>query len=143
MRQVCFGPGPVDFRIPGQRLDNSKKLQNVLLVSGTRPEIIKLAPLYHALKATDWACVKWLHTGQHDEMASQILGCFDIAPDIALKRAGSSLLEFSIGCRQQLDDVMSLQEWSLLIVQGDTSRPPTRQLQGLPHLSFRRAALPG
>lgn len=93
---------------------------NILLVSGTRPEIIKLAPLYHLLKATGWACVKWLHTGQHDEMASQILACFDITPDIALKRAGSSLLEFSIGCRQQLDDVMGLQEWSLVIVQGDT-----------------------
>ena len=95
-------------------------MQNILLVSGTRPEIIKLAPVYHALCDAGWARVQWLHTGQHDEMAKQILGCFDVVPDITLKRVGTSLLEFSTGCRQQLDAVMTGQEWSLVIVQGDT-----------------------
>ncbi|MES2402156.1 MAG: UDP-N-acetylglucosamine 2-epimerase (non-hydrolyzing) [Pseudomonadota bacterium] len=95
-------------------------MNNILLVSGTRPEIIKLAPVYHALKAAGWAKVQWLHTGQHEDMATQILGCFDISPDITLERAGSSLLEFSTGCRQQLDAVMTAQKWSLVMVQGDT-----------------------
>ena len=95
-------------------------MQNILLVSGTRPEIIKLAPVYHALRQARWARVQWLHTGQHDEMARQIMDCFDITPDITLDRAGSSLLEFSVGCRQQLDAVMAAQDWSLVMVQGDT-----------------------
>jgi UDP-N-acetylglucosamine 2-epimerase (non-hydrolysing) len=95
-------------------------MQNILIVCGTRPEIIKLAPLYHALRESGWARVQWLHTGQHEEMASQILACFDVVPDITLKRAGSSLLAFSTGCRQQLDEVMTRQDWSLVIVQGDT-----------------------
>lgn len=95
-------------------------MQNVLIVSGTRPEIIKLAPLYHALQATSWANVQWLHTGQHEEMARQILACFDVVPDITLHRSGSSLLEFSTGCRQQLEAVMTQQLWSLVVVQGDT-----------------------
>lgn len=95
-------------------------LQNILIVSGTRPEIIKLAPVYHALKNSGWANPRWLHTGQHSDMASQILACFDIAPDIALQRQGSSLLDFSIGCRQQLDAVMTSNKWSLVIAQGDT-----------------------
>ena len=95
-------------------------LSDVLLVSGTRPEIIKLAPVYHALRESSWARVQWLHTGQHDEMARQILACFDVEPDITLKRSGSSLLEFSTGCRQQLEAVMLRQPWSLVIVQGDT-----------------------
>lgn len=92
----------------------------ILIVSGTRPEIIKLAPLYHALRETPWADVHWLHTGQHADMASQILACFDITPDIALTRQGSSLLEFSTGCRTQLETVMAQQPWALVIVQGDT-----------------------
>ncbi len=92
----------------------------ILIVSGTRPEIIKLAPVYHALCEADWARVRWLHTGQHDEMAQQILACFDIAPDITLKRIGTSLIEFSTGCRQQLDVVLKQQPWSLVMVQGDT-----------------------
>lgn len=95
-------------------------LRDVLLVSGTRPEIIKLAPVYHALRESSWARVQWLHTGQHDEMARQILACFDVEPDITLQRSGSSLLEFSTGCRQQLEAVMLRQDWSLVIVQGDT-----------------------
>jgi UDP-N-acetylglucosamine 2-epimerase (non-hydrolysing) len=95
-------------------------MQNILLVSGTRPEIIKLAPVYHALRAAPWARVQWLHTGQHTDMAGPMLECFDITPDIALKRTGHSLLDFSTGCRHQLDAVMASQDWSLVIVQGDT-----------------------
>lgn len=95
-------------------------MHNVLLISGTRPEIIKLAPLYHALDETTWARVRWLHTGQHDEMAKQILNCFDVVPDITLTRAGSSLLEFSTGCRVQLEAVMASRKWSMVVVQGDT-----------------------
>ena len=97
-----------------------KAIHNILLVSGTRPEIIKLAPVYHALRQAPWARVQWLHTGQHADMASQILACFDVVPDITLTRTGSSLLEFSAGCRQQLEAAVLQQDWSLVIVQGDT-----------------------
>ena len=95
-------------------------VRNVLLVSGTRPEIVKLAPLYHALRGADDIGVQWLHTGQHDEMARQILSCFDIVPDISLTRRGTSLGDFSVGCREQLEPVMRQQPWSVVIVQGDT-----------------------
>jgi UDP-N-acetylglucosamine 2-epimerase (non-hydrolysing) len=95
-------------------------MENILLVSGTRPEIIKLAPLYHALRTAPWTRVRWLHTGQHGEMAQQILSCFDIAPDISLPRSGTSLSDFSAGCRRQLDMVMARERWSAVVVQGDT-----------------------
>jgi UDP-N-acetylglucosamine 2-epimerase (non-hydrolysing) len=90
------------------------------LFSGTRPEIIKLAPLYHAMRAASWTRVQWVHTGQHGEMAQQIFSSFEIVPDISLRRDGSTLSEFSIGCRQQLDAVMTRQSWSAVVVQGDT-----------------------
>ena len=95
-------------------------IPKILIVCGTRPEIIKLAPVFHFLRAQTWCEVQWLHTGQHQEMAEQILACFDITPDIVLSRAGSSLSEFSIGCRQQLDAVMEATKWGAVIVQGDT-----------------------
>lgn len=95
-------------------------MQKILIVSGTRPEIIKLAPLYHALRASSWAEVSWLHTGQHDEMARQIFDCFDIVADITLTRVGTSLLDFGVGCRQQLETILVQSEWALVIVQGDT-----------------------
>ncbi|MGL4349900.1 MAG: non-hydrolyzing UDP-N-acetylglucosamine 2-epimerase, partial [Plesiomonas shigelloides] len=78
-------------------------MKKIMMVSGTRPEIIKLAPLYHALKQKPWADVCWVHTGQHDSMAVQVLDCFDITPNYALLRHGSSLFDFSQGCRAQLE----------------------------------------
>ena len=95
-------------------------MSNILIVSGTRPEIIKLAPVYHALRATPWANVTWLHTGQHGDMADQVLASFDIVPDIRLARGGAGLIDFSLACRRQLDAVMTRQSWSQVIVQGDT-----------------------
>ena len=95
-------------------------MHHILIVSGTRPEIIKLAPVYHELMKAPWAVVEWLHTGQHGDMATQILDCFDIVPDITLTRIGTGLQEFSTGCRQQLEVVMEQRNWSLVIVQGDT-----------------------
>ena len=92
----------------------------VTLVSGTRPEIIKLAPVYHALKAQEWADVRWIHTGQHADMAEHILRCFDVEPDIRLKREGSSLQQFSVDCRSQLDAIMTAQRPDMCVVQGDT-----------------------
>ena len=95
-------------------------MHNILFVSGTRPEIIKLAPLYHAMREASWAKVHWLHTGQHAEMASQILACFDVVPDTTLQRMGNSLLDFSVGCRQQLELEIAKKTWALVVVQGDT-----------------------
>ncbi|MET0310725.1 MAG: UDP-N-acetylglucosamine 2-epimerase (non-hydrolyzing), partial [Burkholderiaceae bacterium] len=95
-------------------------MQNILLISGTRPEIIKLAPVYHALGELPWASVRWLHTHQHDGMASQIFECFGIEPDISLVREGTTLAEFSTGCRRQLDAVLGEGGTSLVVVQGDT-----------------------
>jgi UDP-N-acetylglucosamine 2-epimerase (non-hydrolysing) len=105
----------------------------ILFISGTRPEIIKLAPLYHALQETSWADVKWLHTGQHTEMAAQILACFDISPDIFLTRQGETLLDFSTGCRLQLEKVMTQQPWSLVVVQGDTESAFLGAMAGFYH----------
>jgi UDP-N-acetylglucosamine 2-epimerase (non-hydrolysing) len=90
------------------------------IVSGTRPEIIKLAPVYHALREQDDLRVLWIHTGQHGEMAADMLRCFGIEPDVQLVRKGASLEEFSADCRSQLDALMARQRWDLCIVQGDT-----------------------
>lgn len=95
-------------------------MERILLISGTRPEIIKLAPLYHTLRASEWARPEWLHTGQHGDMAAQMLDGFDIQPDISLERQGSSLLDFSTGARTQIDAVLQRQRYSAVVVQGDT-----------------------
>lgn len=90
------------------------------IVCGTRPEIIKLAPVYLALQEDPRLEVAWIHTGQHADMAADMLRCFGITPDARLTRSGASLQEFSLECRAQLDALMAQRPWSLCIVQGDT-----------------------
>jgi len=59
----------------------------ILLSMGTRPEIIKMAPIYLELKQRD-VNVLLLHTGQHSDMATMLYNMFGIVPDyhIDLKR---------------------------------------------------------
>lgn len=110
-----------------------ERMQDVLIICGTRPEIIKLAPLYHSLRASGWAQPRWLHTGQHDAMARQMLDCFGIVPDVWLERSGDGLSEFSTRCRTLLDMVISSGTWSLVVVQGDTESAFLGALCGFYH----------
>lgn len=108
-------------------------MKKIMMVSGTRPEIIKMAPLYHGLKQAPWADVRWVHTGQHDSMATQLLDCFDITPDWTLTRQGASLFEFSQGCRGQLETLMAQAQWDMVVVQGDTESAFLGALTGFYH----------
>jgi UDP-N-acetylglucosamine 2-epimerase (non-hydrolysing) len=90
------------------------------IVCGTRPEIIKLAPVYHALRRESDLTVLWVHTGQHGDMATSMLQNFGIEPDVQLTRQGASLEGFSLECRAQLDQLMAARQWDLCVVQGDT-----------------------
>jgi UDP-N-acetylglucosamine 2-epimerase (non-hydrolysing) len=92
----------------------------IAIVCGTRPEIIKLAPVYHALRTQPWARVLWVHTGQHADMADAMLRCFDIEPDMRLSRSAAGLEQFSVECRTQLDALFAAQRIAMCVVQGDT-----------------------
>lgn len=92
----------------------------VAFVCGTRPEIVKMAPVYHALAACGWADVRWIHTGQHSDMADEMLACFGIEPAVRLQRNGCALEQFSAHCRTQLDAVFTQRAWHMCLVQGDT-----------------------
>jgi UDP-N-acetylglucosamine 2-epimerase (non-hydrolysing) len=108
-------------------------MHDILLVSGTRPEIIKLAPVYHALRRRSWARPVWLHTGQHSDMAAPILASFGITPDYAFERRGTTLDEFSGHCRERLSTVMAERRWSSVVVQGDTESTFLGALAGFYH----------
>jgi UDP-N-acetylglucosamine 2-epimerase (non-hydrolysing) len=62
-------------------------LKNIHLIAAARPNFMKIAPLYHALKASDWAVPVLVHTGQHYDrnMADAILHDLGVpAPDFHL-----------------------------------------------------------
>ena len=71
--------------------------EKIIVVIGTRPEAIKLAPVIKALQKRKEFEVKVCFTGQHRELALDILTFFEISPDINFDLMGKtdSLVELS------------------------------------------------
>ncbi len=99
-------------------------MKTILLVFGTRPEAIKMAPLVKALeKQTDFFNTVVCVTGQHREMLDQVLQLFDIKPDYDLNimKPGQDLYDVTarvlIGMRDVLDEVKP----DFILVHGDTT----------------------
>ncbi|CAB3776353.1 UDP-N-acetylglucosamine 2-epimerase [Paraburkholderia caffeinitolerans] len=94
---------------------------SVAIVFGTRPEVIKLAPVVAQLRGrTD---VRVISTGQHREMLAQALNSFDLIPDLDLDcmRAGQSLNELSARLINGLDACFASERPDWVVVQGDTT----------------------
>lgn len=99
-------------------------MKTVMLVFGTRPEAIKMAPLVKAFQAASnsfrtLVCV----TGQHREMLDQVLHIFDIQPDYDLNimKQGQDLYDVTsrvlLGLREVLKEVRP----DIVLVHGDTT----------------------
>lgn len=97
-------------------------LPTVALVAGTRPEVIKLAPVYHALKSGP-VNVRFVTTGQHREMAEQALDTFQIFPEVALDCLDGATDLSNIQARMltALSAEFTANRPDLIVVQGDTS----------------------
>ena len=91
------------------------------LIFGTRPEAIKMAPVYHELKENFE--VKVIVTGQHKEMLYQILNIFDIKPDyeLDLMKKGQELSELTSRMIISLDQIFKNEKFDYVLVQGDTT----------------------
>lgn len=99
-------------------------MKKILIVFGTRPEAIKMAPLVKEFqKHTDIFLTKVCITAQHREMLDQVLNIFDIQPDFDLNimKAGQDLYDITsrvlLGMRQVLKDFQP----HLVLVHGDTT----------------------
>lgn len=94
----------------------------ILLGMGTRPEIIKMAPVYRALRAAG-EDVQVLHTGQHDSMAWPLYDFFEMPPRhvMALERGGKTLTHLSAALLTKLQDELEQLTPRAVLVHGDTS----------------------
>ncbi len=92
-----------------------------LIITGTRPEIIKMAPVYAEFKQQGkW--VEWCHTGQHDTLAEQTFRVFDIKPDYFFQRPeGNTLTDLVSGLMVNIQSVLQKNEYDCVLVHGDTS----------------------
>lgn len=97
-------------------------MSHYLVCTGTRPEIIKMAPVYRSLKARG-ETVQVLHTGQHEDMAMALYRFFHMGPDhhMHLKRERAGLSQLTAELLQGIDQVLSHAQPDVVLVQGDTS----------------------
>lgn len=98
-------------------------MKKVLLIVGTRPEALKVIPVYLAFKKKSIAEVKLVSTGQHKEMLDQIFEFFQVTPDVELNlmKKNQTLAQISSLLFSELDRVLKSEKPDLLMVQGDTT----------------------
>jgi UDP-N-acetylglucosamine 2-epimerase (non-hydrolysing) len=97
--------------------------RKVLIVFGTRPEAIKMAPLVHAIAKDDRFDSKVCVTAQHREMLDQVLALFKIIPDFDLNimKAGQTLPELTSRILLELTPVLKIFKPDIVLVHGDTA----------------------
>ncbi len=99
-------------------------MKKILVIFGTRPEAIKLAPVVHEFcRRPDKFEVRVCVTGQHREMLDQVLNFFEIVPDYDLNvmKPGQTLNALASRLFVGLDEVIRGVEPDLVFVQGDTT----------------------
>jgi len=98
-------------------------LKKVLLVFGTRPEAIKMAPLVKAFEKEKSIESRVCVTAQHRKMLDQVLEIFDIQPDYDLNimKAGQDLFDVTSNVLLGLKDVLNDLSPDVVLVHGDTT----------------------
>ena len=111
-------------------------MKKIMLVFGTRPEAIKMAPLVKAFQARKdefetIVCV----TGQHREMLDQVLSLFDIKPDVDLNimKQGQDLYDVTSRVLLGMRDVFKTCVPDILFVHGDTTTSTAAALAAFYH----------
>lgn len=112
-------------------MTNTITKKRILLVFGTRPEAIKMAPLVkelekHPEQFETLVCV----TGQHREMLDQVLQLFEIKPqyDLNIMKAGQDLYDVTSRVLLGMRDVLKEAQPDLVLVHGDTATSTTAAL---------------
>ena len=97
--------------------------KRILIIFGTRPEAIKMAPLIKALKKEKSFETKICVTAQHREMLDQVLDVFGIIPDydLDLMKKGQNLYDITSSVLGGIKHVLEDYNPDIILVHGDTT----------------------
>lgn len=95
----------------------------VLLVFGTRPEAIKMAPVALALQADERFDCQICVTAQHRQMLDQVMSLFSLKADydLDLMKPGQDLFDVTSGVLLGMRDVLERAQPDIVLVHGDTT----------------------
>lgn len=97
--------------------------KRILCVAGTRPEIIKIAPIIQALRASTWADAILASSGQHKELAESAFATFGLKPDLdlAVMTENQTLSSLTGRLFLNLEPILKELRPDVVIAQGDTT----------------------
>jgi UDP-N-acetylglucosamine 2-epimerase (non-hydrolysing) len=97
--------------------------KRVMLVYGTRPEAIKMAPVIFELTHSAQLTPVVVLTGQHRSMLSQVNEDFHIRPDhdLEIMEAGQTLHDITVRCLEGIGELLKAEQPDVVLVQGDTT----------------------
>ena len=97
--------------------------RQIMVIYGTRPEAIKVAPLIQALDQSDVFTPIVAVTGQHRSMLDQVNAVFDVKPsfDLDIHRPGQTLTEITTRALSGLQSLLTECRPDAVVVQGDTT----------------------
>ncbi len=95
----------------------------ILLAIGTRPEAIKMAPVYHALRARQGLAVEVCLTAQHRELLDRVISIFEIPIhfDLNVMQANQDIYGVTARVTEGMRDVLRESRPDVLLVHGDTT----------------------
>ena len=104
-------------------VDETPGRQHVVCVIGTRPELIKMAPVVHALAAAPGFRVSVLNSGQHRDLLAPLAGWFDLEfdDDLAVMTEQQSLSGLTSRLLESFEGYLETARPALVIAQGDST----------------------
>ena len=104
-------------------MSRNLKTKNVLIVIGTRPEAIKMAPIIHVLREKQNFKTIVCATGQHRQMLDQVLNIFKITPnfDLNIMTTNQSLSDITCAVLKKVTKIVEKTSPNIVLVQGDTT----------------------
>lgn len=98
-------------------------LGKVMVVFGTRPEAIKMAPVIRELREVKDIDTVVVVTAQHREMLDQVLNLFAIQPDydLNLMKEQQDLFNITVGVLNGMQEILEKEKPHLVLVHGDTT----------------------
>jgi UDP-N-acetylglucosamine 2-epimerase (non-hydrolysing) len=110
-------------------------LPTILFIFGTRPEVIKMAPLIFKMMESPNTNAVICSTGQHRQMLRQVLRFFELKLDFDLRvmKRNQNLTELTTGLLKRLESVLLEVKPDLVCVQGDTTTTVAGALSAFYH----------